>query len=318
MAISALRPGESPRTEGHSREHIARLAGIDAPLPPILVNRRNMQVIDGTHRLLAALLRGDETIRVTFFDGTAEEAFLCSVQANVEHGLPLSLADRQAAATRIVASHPHMSDRAIARASGLGAKAVAAIRRRSTDAGQRLNTRMGRDGKVRPLNGAEGRRRAAEVMAQNPNASLREVARLAGISPATASDVRKRLQSGEPPAPVESGASDGGGDAAAADRSSRPRRERLARLIEPDPGYVLEKLLRDPSLRHREEGRQLLRLLQHNAIARHEWSELTAAVPPHCGTLVVDLARQYAETWMGFARELDERVQSMTGSAVSG
>ncbi|GAA4897117.1 hypothetical protein GCM10023237_14530 [Streptomyces coeruleoprunus] len=384
VAISSLKPGESPRSQGQNREHIARLAAIEAPLPPILVNRRNMQVIDGTHRLLAAMLRGDETIRVIFFDGSPEEAFLCAVRANVAHGLPLSLADRQAAATRIVATHPHMSDRAIARVSGLGAKAVAAIRRRSTDAGQQLNTRIGRDGKVRPLNSAEGRRRAAEVMAAHPHASLREVARLAGISPATASDVRRRLRAGELPAPDrharegqarDGGGPDGGaphghalegrtpdggtperhpldgrapqrpaqdghtadrhgagaaaahgrtdeaegrGGTAVADRATRRRHERLARLIQPDPGYVLEKLLRDPSLRHKEEGRQLLRLLQHNAIGRQEWSELTAAVPPHCGNLIVDLARQYAETWREFAQELDERVRSITGSAIGG
>jgi ParB-like chromosome segregation protein Spo0J len=317
VPISSLQPGESPRSEGQSRDHIARLAEIDAPLPPILVNRRSMQVIDGTHRLLAAMLRGDDTIDVVFFDGTPEEAFLYAVSANVAHGLPLSLADRRAAAARLVASHPHMSDRALARISGLGAKAVAAIRRDSTAAGQQLNARVGKDGKARPLNSAEGRLRAAEVLAERPEASLREVARLAGISPATAGDVRKRLQSGRPPVPGDSGKSErSGGDKEPAAPPSL-RQDRLARLIGPDPGHVLEKLLRDPSLRHKEEGRQLLRLLQHNAIGTEEWSELTAAVPPHCGTLVVDLARQFAETWLEFAQQLDERVRLISGSAVS-
>ncbi|MFF4764710.1 ParB N-terminal domain-containing protein [Streptomyces sp. NPDC001292] len=317
MPISSLRPGNSPRTEGHSREHIARLVEVEAPLPPILVNRRNMQVIDGTHRLLAAMLRGDETIRAVFFDGTVEDAFLHAVKANVEHGLPLSLADRQAAAGRIVSTHPHMSDRAIARVSGLGAKAVAAIRRRSTDAGEQLNARVGRDGKVRPVNSAEGRRRAAEAIIQNPEASLREVARIAGISPATAGDVRKRLQAGEPPIPEKSAAPEPRGDDRASDQGARPRRERLARLIQPDPGYVLDKLLKDPSLRHKEEGRQLLRLLQNNAVGPQKWGQLTAAVPPHCSALVVDLARQYAQTWLEFAQELDERM-GFIGESVTG
>lgn len=76
-----------------------------------------------------------------------------------------------------------------------------------------------------------------------------------------------------------------------------------------DPAPLLEKLLRDPSLRHKQQGRHLLRLLQQNAITTSEWYELTAVVPSHCGELVVNLARQYAETWMGFAQELQERVR---------
>jgi hypothetical protein len=125
-----------------------------------------------------------------------------AVEANVTHGLPLSLADRRAAAERIVTSHPHLSDRAIARTAGLGAKAVAAIRRRvaETADGPQLQAGVGRDGKVRPLNSLEGRSRAAERLAERPEASLREVARLAGISPATVSDVRRRLAAGEIPA----------------------------------------------------------------------------------------------------------------------
>ncbi|WP_265567319.1 transcriptional regulator [Streptomyces hygroscopicus] len=286
-----------------------------------------MRVIDGTHRLLAALVRGQATIDVEFFEGSEEDAFLRAVEANVAHGLPLSQADRRAAASRIIASHPHMSDRAIARASGLGAKAVASIRRRLTDSMPQLNARVGRDGRVRPLSSAEGRWRAAEVMAENPQASLREVARIAGISPATASDVRKRIQAGELPSttrpqavqPSEVPASElasapatesetrpeDGACVASASDGARRRHERAGQPAQPNPGVVLEKLLRDPSLRLKEEGRHLLRLLQQNAAA--EWADLTAAVPPHCGPLVGSLARQYAATWLKFAQYLDER-----------
>ncbi|MFF1910565.1 ParB/RepB/Spo0J family partition protein [Streptomyces sp. NPDC058239] len=329
VPIAALLPGESPRSEGPDQEHVARLAEIDGPLPAILVRRSDMRVIDGMHRLLAALIRGQETIDVEFFEGTTEEAFLRAVQANITHGLPLSQDDRRAAAGRIIASHPQMSDRAIARASGLGAKAVASIRRRSTDVVPQLNSRIGRDGRVRPLSSVEGRWRAAEVMAENPTASLREVARIAGISPATASDVRRRIQAGEPPAPVRSDTATVPApalpefpEAEAADidamvpaQGGRPRAEHGVRLPQPSPAMVLEKLLRDPSLRLKEEGRHLLRLLQQNASA--EWNHLTAAVPPHCGALVGSLARQYAATWLEFAQHLDERDQSTAQKAVS-
>ncbi|MGW1998292.1 transcriptional regulator [Embleya sp. NPDC001921] len=315
VPIASLVPGESPRSEGQDQEHISRLAEIDEPLPPILVNRNTGQVIDGIHRLMAALSKGREVIDVELFDGTDEDAFLHAVKANVGHGLPLSQADRRAAATRIIASHPHMSDRAIARIAGLGAKTVGAIRRRSAGALPQLNARIGRDGRIRPLNSVEGRQRAAEVIAAHPKASLREIARLAGISPATASDVRKRLESGEGPVgvlPVEIDAQ----DETETGRSTGSRVERKVRTLQPDPGSVVEKLLRDPSLRHKEEGRHLLRILRQNAIGMEEWAELTAAVPPHCGALVVHLARQYAETWLGFAQELDERVRSVSSGAV--
>ncbi|MGW0885777.1 ParB/RepB/Spo0J family partition protein [Streptomyces sp. NPDC002671] len=156
VPVAALLPGDSPRSQGLDQEHATQLADYEGPLPPILVNRSDFRVIDGMHRLLAAHIRSQETIAVEFFDGSPEDAFLLAVEANVTHGLPLSLADRRAAASRIIASHPQMSDRAIARTSGLGSKAVAAIRRRSTDAEAQLNIRVGRDGRVRPLNSAEG------------------------------------------------------------------------------------------------------------------------------------------------------------------
>lgn len=291
VLIALLVPGESPRLEGQDEEHVARLAEIDAPLPPILVDRRSMEVIDGTHRLMAAILRGRATIEVEFFDGNPADAFLHAVKANVTHGFPLSQADRRAAAARIITSHPYMSDRSIAQVAGLAAKTVATIRSRSDDPVAGLTTRVGRDGRVRPLSSVEGRRRAAELMIECPEASLREVARNAGVSPATASDVRKRLQRGEEPVPTPP--------------EARPR-PRLA-AVPPDPATVLEKLLRDPSLRHNEDGRRLLTLLRTSAIGARELSDLAAGMPPHCTLLVQQLAQQYALMWSEFDRELDER-----------
>jgi ParB-like chromosome segregation protein Spo0J len=203
VPVLSLRPGESPRLDGEDKAHIARLAGTEAQLPPILVDRRTMRVIDGMHRLMAASLRGRETVDVIFFEGSPADVFLRAVEENVAHGLPLSLADRQAAANRIITSHPQMSDRAIGQSVGLSAQTVAMIRRRLSSTVPQLTSRVGRDGKVRPLNSGEGRRRAARLLAEQPNASLREIAKEASISAATVRDVRRRLQRGEPPAPVD-------------------------------------------------------------------------------------------------------------------
>ena len=296
VPVLSLRAGDSPRLEGEDKTHIAWLAETEARLPAILVDRRSMRVIDGMHRLLAASVKGWETIDVEFFDGSTEEAFLRAVEANVTHGLPLSQADRRAAAARIILSHPQLSDRAIGESTGQSARTVAGIRRRSTDAVPQLDARVGRDGRVRPLDAMAGRRRAAELLAGHPGASLREVARAAGVSPATAGDVRRRLERGEEPGPSPPGA------AGAGDARTRP-------VVRLSPASELERLSRDPSLRHNDQGRRLLRLLQHSAVEPGEWSGVAAAVPPHCTVVVMHLARQYAQMWLGFARELDDRAR---------
>lgn len=305
VPVLSLRSGESPRLAGEDQAHIAWLAETEGSLPPILVDRRSMRVIDGMHRLLAAELKGRETIEVEFFDGSQADVFLRAVEANVTHGLPLSQADRRAAAVRIVASHPHLSDRAIGESTGLAARTIAAIRRRSTDEVPQLNARVGRDGRVRPLDGLAGRRRAAELLAEHPAATLREVARAAGVSPATARDVRRRLERGEEPGPARPGRVNGGGEAGALGN----RKPRAWRMRGTEPALVLEKLLRDPSLRHNEQGRWLLSLLRHNAISAQKWSDVVPAMPSHCAALVVQLARSYAQMWLDFAQELDDRAR---------
>jgi ParB-like chromosome segregation protein Spo0J len=291
LPIDTLLAGESPRLDGQDAAHIARMIEIDGTLPPIIVERSTLRVIDGTHRLIAASLKGETDITVEYYDGPPEDAFLLAVQANVTHGFPLSQADRRSAAARIIVSHPHLSDRAIAVVAGLGAKTIAAIRRRAELGAPVLTARIGRDGRVRPLSGHEGRLRAAEYIRQEPEASLREVARQAGVSPSTAADVRKRLERGEDPVLP----------------SARPRAAEKPPIA---PATVLDKLVRDPSLRSNEDGRKLLILLRHCAIGTQEWTDLVGVVPPHAADLVGQLAKHYAQMWTGFAQELGERAHT--------
>lgn len=313
VPVLSLHRGESPRLHGEDKAHIARLAEIGGPLPPILVDRSTMRVIDGMHRLLAALLTGQETIDVEYYNGSEEDAFLRAVEANVTHGLPLSLADRRAAAARIVRSHPHLSDRSISQLAGLANKTVAAIRREA-EGRSHLHARVGRDGRVRPLNGALGRERAAALMARHPDASLREVARDAGISPGTVRDVRRRLQSGENPVPARrSRAADADAGPAARDRPPCRPPGRHADASAPAPAQpqvsaaLLNRLWRDPSLRYNEQGRRLLRVLQVNTVMAEEWASMMSTVPPHSATIVAQLAREYGRMWLRVARELHER-----------
>jgi ParB-like chromosome segregation protein Spo0J len=149
LPICDLLPADSPRSKAEDSHHVKVLAETAAVLPPILVHRSTMRVIDGMHRLRAAELRGARTIAARLLDCTQQEAFIIAVKANVAHGLPLSLADRKAAAARVLAAMPQWSDRAIASVSGLSHKTVGAIRRRATGEIPQSGARLGRDGRLR-------------------------------------------------------------------------------------------------------------------------------------------------------------------------
>jgi hypothetical protein len=77
----------------------------------------------------------------------------------------------------------------------------------------------------------------------------------------------------------------------------------------PDPGVMVEKLMRDPSLRSNERGKGMLRLLHVNAVGAEQMPDVAANVPPHCVAIVGQLAEQYANMWRNFARELDRRAR---------
>jgi len=304
VPIGFLQAADSPRLAGENCEHARALAEVDSALPPILVHRDTMRVIDGMHRLRAAILNGHDEIGVHFFDGTDDDAFVAGVRANVTHGLPLAPADRERAATRIIKSYPQWSDRAIAEAAGLAAQTVAKIRSSSTGEASQLNARIGRDGRLRPLSSAAGRRIASRVIADRPGASLREIAKEAGISLGTARDVRERVVRGDDPVPPA--------QAKAEQKNETAQRGRIAQARGGGPGHgqpqdkalTLQKLQRDPSMRLTDDGRVLLRWLAGHAMHAKDWEDLQARIPAHNISLVIDLALGYAEEWKRFAEAL--------------
>jgi ParB-like chromosome segregation protein Spo0J len=310
VPLSSLLTCDSPRSSGEDMAHAHLLAESEANLPPILVNRRTMRVIDGMHRVLAATLRGREEIEAQFLDCDNDEAFVLAVESNVAHGLPLSRADRIAAAERIICSHPDWSDRAVASVTGLAHKTVGSIRRRLSGEIPQSNTRRGLDGRVRPVNGAAGRREAGRLLADRPDASLREIAQEAGVCAATVRDVRERLERGEGPTRPGQGRPrrDGGSPAGDQRMASLPVRARRSRAAwGGDRTALVENLRKDPSLRFSESGRQLLRLLFAVAMGPGEWNRIRDNVPPHCLDVVATAARACAQVWQDFATELEEQ-----------
>lgn len=304
VPVVSLLSADSPRRAGTNLAHARLLAEIPSDqLPPILVHKQTMRVIDGMHRLEAARLRSDDMIAARIVDASEEEAFLLAIKINTLHGMPLSRADRKAAADRILANHPDWSDRAVAAAVGMGAKTVASIRRRSTAHAPQLNGRVGRDGKRRPMDGAEGRRRAGKLIAARPTASLREIAKEASISLGTARDVRERMRQGSDPVPP---------------RQHRGRGGSLRPILpldtfadgEAEVGAWLlarTKLSKDPALKYTDSGRALLVWLERHKIDPEERRAFVDSVPPHWLRGVAQLARSWSEEWRQFALQLEQR-----------
>ncbi|MEV0693857.1 ParB N-terminal domain-containing protein [Streptomyces sp. NPDC050388] len=281
------------------------LSESEQEFPPIKVHRRTMRVIDGVHRLRAAQLRGQTDIAVRFFDGDREDAFVLSVAANTKHGLPLSRADRLAAAVRILGFHPEWSDRAIALVSGLSPRKVADIRRNHAGVADVTKVRVGIDGRARPVNRVQGRELAGELIRANPDASLRQIARAAGISPATVADVRDRLRKGHDPVPMklrkETRRQDPPSGRPSGEVVLQGRRRPPADLIP-----VFEALCKDPSLRFSEAGRIVLRLFDSCAVATKQQNRILDSLPTHCRERVAELLLSYAEIWQGIAVELSD------------
>ncbi|TMR07239.1 streptomycin biosynthesis protein [Actinomadura soli] len=282
VPIASLSLAGSPRSRAEDAEHLRALTATTAKLPPIIVHRPTMRVIDGRHRVLAARRRGEEHIEARFFHGDDDHAFVLAVSANLVHGLPLSFAERRAAAARILGTHPRWSDRVIASLTGISARTVADVRG-GLGASGAGRARVGSDGRSRPVDGAEGRRAAAEIMEREPGLSLRQVARRAGISHETARDVRKRMLRRESPVP------------------ERLPGDPVAAVTRP----ALRRLRSAPALQESEDGRALLRLLLAHTGDAGQWHRLTGGVPPHRGGTVAELALECARLWAEFADRVE-------------
>ncbi|MFC9653698.1 streptomycin biosynthesis protein [Streptomyces sp. NPDC056937] len=296
---------DTPRTTGENLEHIRMLAGAVGEFPPIVVHRPTMRVVDGLHRLRAAELRKQEFITARMFEGDEAETFVLAVQANLAGALPLSVADRKAATARIVASHPQWSDRLIASVTGLSAKTVAEVRRKQPAATtRRPDSRIGRDGRVRPVDAGEKRRLASELITRNPELSLRQIAKAVGISPETARSVRNRVLRDEDPPEREPG--DAGRTAGQPPRSGPDdAHTRTGSGQEPqDRAAVIQRLRTDPSLRYSESGRTLLRLMEAHTLSGETWATLANCVPAHRRHAVAGAAMEYARGWRALAEQL--------------
>lgn len=287
LPIGVLSDGRSVRVHGVNAAHVRRLADVaERELPPIAVQQATMRVVDGMHRFRAAQARGAARVSARFLDCDDLDAFVFALLANNETGgLPLTRADRRSAADYLLSVRPQWSDRRLAAITGVAPRTVAEARDRL---GSRAEVRVGMDGRTRPTDGARRRARVRELLLEQPHLSLREAARLAGVSPETVRAVRADLHADETP----------------------PRAVRATPVSLMEPSVLLQWLRNDPALRSSERGRALLRLLQQQLEAQASWAGLTRAAPPHCHDGLVAFARQNALKWHALAQSLERGVAS--------
>lgn len=335
IPVRSLEPACYLRQAGTDAAHIKLLADAasSAKLPPILVQKRTLRIIDGMHRIEVARLRGEANISARVIDCTDEAALVLAVKANALHGLPLSRADRISGAKRILINHPDWSDRALAGVTGLSAKTIASLRNSASDKVQLNLKRIGRDGKRRPVVAGEGRRRAAEYINAHPDASIREIARVADVSIGTVYDVREKIrrnamhaaEPGQPEAQAAGSPVDGAGvkpgSPAPASLSSSPapgsmeqcspeQRRSVVGRAGSDSIQVLTwpaisaKLAGDPTLRYTDGGRAFLRWMAMHSMQGDEWREFIDAIPPRWLKEVGQVAASMKEEWQEFSQQL--------------
>jgi len=187
-----LKVGYSPRMDKLDEDHVQALVEVIDRLPPIIVDQKTMQVLDGIHRLEASRRAGRGEVQVVFFSGSETDALVVAVQANIKHGKPLSRSERQAAAALLLKRCPDRSDRWVADVCGLSHSTVGRVRQAS-DALE-LDVRTGRDGRRRPVDPAQGQAALARALEGRPSIGIREAARAAGVMPSTAHRAAARLR----------------------------------------------------------------------------------------------------------------------------
>jgi ParB-like chromosome segregation protein Spo0J len=298
VALRDLRSAPSLRANGLDPAHVAVLAEMPDRWPPIVVRRADMSVVDGQHRVAAARKLRLTHVRAVLFDGSSDDAYVEFVRCNVGHGLPLSLDERRAAVHRILRTHAGRSDRAIAALCGVSPKTVARVRDELGACGALTDggTRVGRDGRARPIDAAAVRERIAEELQLHPDASLRFIAKKVGASPETVRSVRNRL-----------------GLVNEHVASSSP-----AVVIDPE-ATVLALLSRtqrrecawrdDAAMSTRDGGEEFVSWFDATMVDDADAWTYVRAVPLSRTYEIADEARRRASFWSSFAQTLERQVQ---------
>jgi len=279
-------------------DHAQALAFRFDDCPPILVERKTSTVIDGVHRVLAAKMLGRVTIPVHYFEGTHDEAFVEAVRANITHGKPLTLAEREAAARKLLGMHGDWSNRLLGDICGLSDKTIGRLRKTTAELPQ-LSARVGRDGRQRPLDSRPLREQIARALRTTPDANAEELARSLSTSPSTVRDVRRRLRGGDSPIPTQRGVK---ADASTASRASNGERRAVSAAVEWRSDRAILALPR---------GSELAEWLDQTKIRVTQWASLVQEIPLGRIPQLIEEAESRALEWTRFAKALEDRLRDL-------
>jgi ParB-like chromosome segregation protein Spo0J len=308
IPIDVLRPGDTARMGNLDEGHLAVITGLAGSWPPLLVTSRG-DIIDGHYRYAAAQRLGLTDLVCTVFDGDGFDAFVEGVRRNIPQGLPLALRERKAAARRILTMHPEWSDRRVAELCGLAHQTVGRMRfgeGRQPGAILHLDSRRGRDGKAWVRSSSEVERRIREAIAERPEASLREIARLAGTTHETVRAYRRRANRAvaRGPAPVEAAGSATAFGQIAPVGTASPVEPALDRAAAPSGA---NSPARDDAFTSTAEGASFAAWFERTA--NDAGRQYVQSIPLSRVYEIEDEARRRARMWSDFATALTARVR---------
>lgn len=319
------RIGEASVRASVRAAHVRALAEVPDSWPPILVDRQSHEIIDGVHRYHAAASIGKPTISCALFDGSAHEALLEAIHRNVQHGLPLSLKERQTAARRVLTRYEGWSDRKIARLCGLSPSTVGGLRDRSSVKNEQSNGRQGIDGRVRPTDAGGLRQRIEQAVQSSPGASLREIASLVGASPSTVKSVRDRVRNGNGLSVVEGEKSlekaitaqfvhpqNGNGHRVTVPMNGLPRSDGNLLLGSPPSRRHESNWGSDTAISATADG-AVFSVWFSRTLIEEDWYEHVDSVPLSRSYEIADEARRRARCWNTFADLVERRTRGGRG-----
>ncbi|HEY2331998.1 MAG TPA: AsnC family protein, partial [Acidimicrobiales bacterium] len=201
-----------------------------------------------------------------------------------------SLADRKELAAELLERQPGLSDRAVGRQCGLSPATVASLRTQAQIADAGASVRLGRDGRSRPVDGGALRQRIAAAIQEDPDASLRTIARRVGASPETVRSVRMQLSQTEP------------------DAVSRP-------ATRPTPAVEIDMLVtlpppplpppswqEDTACSSTSDGAAFATWFEQSGLDDQGWREFVHSVPLSRVYEIIDESRRRSSVWTGFAQ----------------
>jgi ParB-like chromosome segregation protein Spo0J len=297
--VKRLKLGLSPRFGEQDLDHARALAFRLDDCPPILVERSTSTVIDGVHRVVAARMLNRRTVRVRYFEGTREEAFVEAIKANVTHGKPLTLAEREAAALKLLGVHSDWSNRLVGDICGLSDKTVGRLRKTTAERPQ-LSVRMGRDGRHRPIDSDTLRKQIATALKAKPDARPEEVAQRLSTSPSTVRDVRRRIQTGQSPMRSTRAV-----DPEQPGRPTFPRKEDR-RSVSASVDWQADRAILSLA-----NGNELAEWLQQTRIRPDQWEGLVAEIPIGRIPQLIEEAEARSLEWTRFAAALEARARDL-------